>query len=445
MFDLMYLTTKIQVATDNKMSISTNILNRLCYHSARLYNVALYSVRQHYFNTQSYLNYYGNYHECKDNENYHMLLVDNSAQILRLVDRDMMSFFKLLKMKQVGKYSATVHLPRYKKKESLATYICCGRTCRIKDNGTVVIGLTKTFRETYGFSDKNLVIPIPSNLRCVTAFKEIRIIPQYNGKQYCIEFVYESGNQYRQASGNGYMSIDVGVDNLAACTIFSNGGVRQFLIDGRRLKNINHYYNKKTAQLKSEYVNNPNITSTNTPRMLRLMNGRNNRIDDYFNKAVSLIIDACLENGVTTLVIGYNKEQKQDVNIGRVNNQNLCYIPHYKFRQKLQYKCELHGIAYCPQEESYTSKASALDFDEIPSYGDVNIPVFSGKRVKRGLYKASDGSVLNADVNGSVNILRKYFKERKSNGLSPDDVRALVNAPCKRLNAFSQTPSFRWG
>ena len=158
-----------------------------------------------------------------------------------------------------------------------------------------------------------------------------------------------------------------------------------------------------------------------------------------------MIVDACLEYGVTKLVIGYNKEQKRDVNIGRVNNQNLCFIPHYKFRQKLQYKCELHGIAYCPQEESYTSKASALDGDFVPTYGDETEHVFSGRRVKRGLYRASDGSVLNADINGSVNILRKYLNECESEGLNPDDVRALVNAPCQRLSAFAQTPSFRWG
>ena len=136
----MYLTTKIQVLKDNKMGINIDILNKLCYHSARLYNVALYSVRQHYFNTQTYLNYYGN---------YHMLLVDNSAQILRLVDRDMNSFFKLLKMKQVGKYSASVHLPRYKQENEKSTYFCCGRTCRIQKNNTVEIGLTKEFREKY--------------------------------------------------------------------------------------------------------------------------------------------------------------------------------------------------------------------------------------------------------------------------------------------------------
>jgi IS605 OrfB family transposase len=169
--------------------------------------------------------------------------------------------------------------------------------------------------------------------------------------------------------------------------------------------------------------------------MLRLMNGRLHRIDDYFGKSVKLIVDKCLEYGVTTLVIGYNKEQKQEINIGKVNNQNTVMIPLNKFRQKLKYKCELHGITYCPQEESYTSKASSLDDDPIPTYGmSEHKHVFSGTRVKRGLYRSSDGSVLNADINGSVNILKKYFKECKSNWLYKDDVRALVNAPCQRIN-----------
>jgi transposase len=137
-------------------------------------------------------------------------------------------------------------------------------------------------------------------------------------------------------------------------------------------------------------------------------------------------------------VIGYNKEQKKEINIGKVNNQNMVMIPTYKFRQKLQYQCELHGIKYCSQEESYTSKASSLDNDQIPDYGDNNIPTFSGKRIHRGLYKSKNGKLLNADINGSVNILKKYFKERKSNEHCSDDVRAFVNTPCQRLNAFTQ-------
>lgn len=171
--------------------------------------------------------------------------------------------------------------------------------------------------------------------------------------------------------------------------------------------------------------------------MLRLINGRYNRINDYFNKSVQLIINKCIENGVTTLVIGYNKEQKQEINIGKVNNQNFVMIPLHKFRQKLKYKCELHGIKYCPQEESYTSKASCLDDDKIPTYGENETTKFSGKRIHRGLYRSADGKVLNADINGSVNILKKYLISSKSNVVfTTDDVRVLVNAPCKRFSAF---------
>ena len=145
------------------------------------------------------------------------------------------------------------------------------------------------------------------------------------------------------------------------------------------------------------------------------------------------------------MVIGYNKGQKQDINLGAVNNQKIVSIPYHKFRQKLEQLCIEHGISYISQEESYTSKASALDMDAIPTYGVDEAPTaFNGKRIHRGLYRSSDGSVLNADINGSINILRKYFNERNENWLYQDSVRALVNVPCQRLSVFAQAPSFRW-
>ena len=435
----MYLTTKV-MQTERHHEVDLSILAHLCYHSARLYNVGLYSVRQHYFNTNSYLSYYANYHVCKTDENYTILLSDTSQQILRLVDRDMQSFFKLLTLKKNGKYSETVRLPKYKKPESLSTYVIQCRSCRIQKDGKVAIGLTKKFRELYGIDNRRILLTIPKNIRNVSEFKEIRIIPQFDGQQFSIEFIYESNKQFRKAEGDGYMSIDLGVSNLASCTIFSNGDAQQFLIDGRRLKSINHYYNKKVAMLKSEYAKNKNISSSNTKRMIRLMNGRHNRINDYFNKVVNMLVNKCLDNGVSTLVIGYNKGQKQGISIGKVNNQNMVMVPLHKLRQKLKYQCELHGISYCPQEESYTSKASCLDDDVIPVYREQVTTSFSGKRIHRGLYIASDGSVLNADINGSVNILKKYFKERKSNVvLTTDDVRVLLNAPCERLYVFPKS------
>ena len=166
------------------------------------------------------------------------------------------------------------------------------------------------------------------NILNVEKFNEVRVIPQYGGKQFSVEFIYESSSvkEYEQSQGDGFMSIDMGVDNLMACAAFSNGRGRQFLIDGRYIKSVNAYYNKTVANLKSEYSKNKGLSSQNTKRMLRLYNGRANRINDYFNKAVSLLVEKCLEWGVTTVVVGYNKEQKQEINVGVVNNQNFVIM-----------------------------------------------------------------------------------------------------------------------
>lgn len=428
----MLLTTKVHIDKGFK---DFQVLERLCYHSARMYNVGLYSVRQHFFGTSEYLSYYDNYHECKTNENYSLLLTDTGQQILRLVDRDMKSFFGLLKLKKLGKYSNPIHLPKYKDKDGLMTCSVQGRSVRIAD-GSARVGLTKEFRELYGFKERYVAFKIPKNILNVEKFNELRIVPRYGGKQFSVEFIYESSSarEYKQAQGDGFMSIDLGVDNLMACTVFSNGRGRQFLIDGRYLKSINAYYNKTVAKLKGCYSKNKAITNQNTKRMLRLCNGRANRINDYFNKAVALLVEECIEWGVTTIVVGYNNGQKQGVDIGVVNNQNFVSIPLHKLRQKLQCKCELHGIKCEFQEESYTSKASSLDLDAIPKHGAEAKPTFSGRRVKRGLYRSSDGSLINADINGSVNILRKYFAERKWNWAFQDHVRAFVNGPCQRVN-----------
>ena len=440
----MYKTTKIQ-QTKQHHEVDLSILKAMCFHSARLYNVGLYAVRQHYFNTNTYLPYNSNYHECKNNENFKLLLSDCGQQILRLVDRDFQSFFKLLILKKSNKYSEKVRLPNYKKENTVMVCPIQGRSCRIQKDGKVAIGLTKEFREKYNISERRILFTIPKNIRNIQQFQEIRIIPIHNGKEFSVEFIYQDNTVKPQVQGDGYMSIDLGVSNFAACTIFSNSDARQFLIDGRRLKNINHYYNKKVSELKSEYSKNKSITDTTTTRMMRLMNGRNNRITDYFNRVCHLVVNTCFSYGVSTIVIGYNKGQKQEINLGKVNNQNIVSIPYHKFRQKLEQLCIEHGISYISQEESYTSKASALDMDAIPTYCVDEAPtVFNGKRIHRGLYRSSDGNVLNADINGSINILRKYFKERNENWIYQDSVRALVNVPCQRVSPFAQAPSFRW-
>ena len=449
----MLLTTKVQLSRNNKDKVDLDVLYKLAYHNARLYNVGLYNVRQHFFNTRSYLSFYTNNVLCHDNENYALLQTDCGQRTLMLVDQDVKSFFKLLVAKKNGKYSFPVRLPRYKDKEGIMTFVIQGRSCRIQKNGTVAIGLTQEFRNLYNIPYKRFFITIPKHIRSVQEFKEMRFIPKYGGREFSVEFVYDSAfiKQPEQipATAEGYLSIDLGVTNLLACTTFSNSGASQFIIDGRHIKAVNHYYNKVKAKLQSDYAYNKSISGMNTHRFIRLSKSRLNKIDAYFNESIKFIISKCFELGLSTIVVGYNEQWKQGCGARMRNDvaQNFVSIPYHRFRQKLAYKCELHGIKCQFQEESYTSQASALDGDFIPTYkkGDDSDYSFSGRRVKRGLYKSKEGLRINADINGSVNILRKYLTESNAKALDADAVRALVNAPCQRISPFAQAPSFREG
>ena len=379
-----------------------NIVKSLAYHSAKLYNVGLYSVRQYYFLNGEYLPYAKNYHLCKTNEHYKLLLSDTAQQILRLVDRNFKSFFSLLKLKKQGKYSDKINPPKYKKENQLMTISIQGRSSRIK-NGYVYIGLSKAFKEKYKPKIKELVFKLPKHIQ-VDRLQEVRIIPIFNGMEFDIEYVYKKEIEPMSMDKNKYLSIDMGLDNLATC--YSNSGAT-FIIDGRYLKSINHYYNKQAAYLKSIYDRQG---IKHSKRLLRLKRKRDFRINNYFNIAVKYITDYCIQNNIGNIVIGDFQDIKREINLGKKNNQNFAYIPFGLFKQKLKSKCEQLGINYILQEESYTSKASFIDKDTPTSNS-----TFSGKRIKRGLYQTKEGLKLNADVNGAANILVKYFK---SNGLS---------------------------
>ena len=377
------------------------IVKLLAYHNARLYNVGLYSVRQYYFNNAEYLPYVKNYHLCKTNEHYRLLLSDTAQQILRLVDRNFKSFFGLLKLKKQGKYSDKIRPPKYKKDNELMTISIQGRSARIKD-GYVHIGLSKVFKEKYQPKIKELVFKLPKHIK-VDKLQEVRIIPVFNGMEFDIEFVCKKEIEPLSMDKNNYLSIDMGLDNLVTC--YSNSGAA-FIIDGRYLKSINHYYNKQVAYLKSIYDRQGIKYSK---KLLRLKRRRDFRINNYFNLAVKYITDYCIQNNIGNIVIGDFQDIKREIELGKVTNQNFVYIPFGLFKQKLKSKCEQLGINYILQDESYTSKASFIDKDN-PAPNSA----FSGKRVKRGLYQTKDGLKINADVNGAANILVKYFK---SNGL----------------------------
>lgn len=382
------------------------VIEKLCYHSARLYNVGLYSVRQYFFANNVYLPYNQNYHECKANENYKLLLSDSAQQILRVVDRNFKSFFGLLKLKQQCKYSEKINIPKYKDKEGIAFLSVQGRSARIK-NGKVHVGMTKAFKELYNPSFKELIFDLPKNLKGVEKLRELRILPKFGGKYYEIEYVYEQNFKSVKLSKKNILSIDCGLDNFAACVDTTNGA--SFIICGRSIKAYNQWYNKTKAHFQSIYDNQG---YKNTNRAARYSRKRRDKINDFLNRAVHHITEYCANNDIGTLVIGDFKGIKNEINIGKKNNQNFVNIPHGIFKRKLESRCEKLGIDYHLQEESYTSKCSFFDMETVEKHDS-----YCGRRVKRGLFKCSTGKLVNADINGALNIAIKFLSKSKRKSL----------------------------
>ena len=225
----------------------------------------------------------------------------------------------------------------------------------------------------------------------------------------------------KEDNGN-YLSIDLGIDNLCAC---SSNISNSFLIDGKRLKSINQRYNKYKSKLQSELPANKYWSN----KLNDITKKRNFRINNYLHNTSAYIMNHAVSNNINTIIIGYNKEWKQDINIGRINNQKFLEIPFYTLVNQIIYKGQMNGIRVVLQEESYTSKASFFDNDHIPTYKKGNsVPLkFSGTRIKRGLYKTGSGLSVNADINGSLNILRKYLKCNSDAIIQSADIGFVVN------------------
>ena len=254
------------------------------------------------------------------------------------------------------------------------------------------------------FPPRHFILSIPPIL-LDKKVKEIRIIPKADARFFEIQYTYEAECIQRNLTKTNALALDFGINNLV--TGVSSKG-ETFIIDGRRLKSINQWFNKKNARLQS-IKDKLHFGKKTTNRQKALARRRNNRINDYMNKVARKVIDYCINNDIGTLVVGYNETFQKDSNIGKRNNQIFVNIPYGKLRDKLEYLCELNGIILVMQEESYTSKASFWDKDVIPVYksDDTEEHHFSGKRIHRGQYRTASGQVLNADVNGALNIMRK--------------------------------------
>lgn len=373
-------------------------LRELCKLSKNMYNVALYNIRQYYFTEKKYLGYNSNYHLCKDNENYAILNSNSAQQIMKVADRNFKSFFALIKMAQKGEYQyKDIKMPKYLPKDGFSNLIF-GEFNTSKNKFTVP--MSPAFKRLYGKVEINL----PSNLKD-KKIKEVRIIPKdKNARFFEIQYIYEIEKFKGNLDKNNTLAIDLGVNNLCTCT--TNNG-KASIIDGKKLKSINQWANKENSRLQS--IKDKQKIKGTTKAQRKLWNKRNNRINDYINKTVKIIIDYCLNNDIGTIVVGYNPTIQKEVNLGKRNNQSFVNIPIGNIREKLTYQCKRYKINLIEQEESYTSKADFLANDSMPTYNvfDKKTYLFSGKRVTRGQYKSATGVILNADINGSLNIMRK--------------------------------------
>ena len=417
----MYLTQSNQIRNLSKQQYE--VLKEMCWISKNLYNVALYNIRQYYFAEKKFLNYESNYHECKSNENYKLLQAGISQQTLKMADRSFKSFFNLIKKAKVGDYRfQDIKIPHYLAKDDLFVLVLSTNAINIKD-GFISIPFSREMKKKYPNTD--IKIPFPKRL-VDKKIKEVRIIPQFNGKFFKIQYCYESNTTDLGLNKDNALSIDVGLENLATC-VDTNGA--SFIIDGRKLKSINHYYNKQKAK-KQSILDKQNLKYSKS--MIKLINKRNNKANDYIKKSARNIINYCIKNDIGTVIVGYNSDFKRNINIGKVNNQQFTQISFGALRETIKNLCDQYNIKYIEQEESYTSKASFLDKDDIPIFNpsDDTKYIFSGKRIKRGLYKSSNGAIINADVNGACNILVKskqnFNFEKLCIGLLASPIRVRV-------------------
>ena len=362
-------------------------LMEMCHWSKDLYNAALYNIRQHYFESKNdstikykFLSYVENWRQLKDTEVFKKLQSHTSQEVIKQVDRDFKSFFALVCKKNRGEYTSRCSIPKYKNKDGVNVLIYEGSDFNKKQIEQGIIKIPKS----------KVVIKTKQ-----TSIKQVRIIPR--GNHLVVEVLYEVEESTLLEDNGRYAAIDLGIDNL--CSIASNC-CNSFIINGKPVKSINQYYNKKKAKLQKRVKKCQNRNKSK--RLNKLTEKRNRKVKDYFHKASRYIVNQLVSNRINTLVIGYNKGWKQEVNIGKRNNQKFAGIPFMMLRDMLSYKCSLEGINVIVTEESYTSKCSFIDNEEIKKK-----ETYVGKRIKRGLYRSKNGRLINADINGSYNIMRK--------------------------------------
>ena len=343
--------------------------------------------------------------ELKETLDYQVLPAQTAQQNLMLVDRNWTSFFEAMADWKIHpeKYKRKPAPPGLKPENAEWLLIFTNQQIRIRDNLLL-------------FPERTQLPPVKFNPERVGKLKQVRLLPR--GRHSIVEIVYEikvTRPKKELQNRDRILAIDLGVRNIV-CAV-NNCGLRPFIVKGGAVKWVNQYYNKQRA--KYQKIKTKQGIEGDTKRLERLNRVRNNKIENLFHKLSRVIVSYCRNNGIVTIVIGYNALWKQKVRLGKKNNQSFVNIPLYRLVQKIQYKAELEGIEVCLIEENHTSKCSFLDSEPIGHHEKymgkrgVYVPKKAGGKggIHHGLFQTADGTIINSDVNGAYNILHKAFPE----------------------------------
>lgn len=392
------------------------VLEFICSESHKLTNCGIYYARQLFFKTGKLIGKYDLEKEYKTNKHYQVLHSQAAQQILRSVAESFKSFKELDKKYSKGELHFKPKLPKYRKGNGYALVTYPKQALKLVGNN-IKIPLGNTVKRWFKLD--NFLISMPSNLKFAD-IKELRILPR--NRCFYVEFVYERESAQELDLNPGYaLAIDPGINNWLSCV--SNIGT-SFIVDGHKVKSLNQWYNKRISTLKEGKPQ-----GYWDDQLAYITEKRNRQMRDAVNKAAKLVVNYCIKHQIGVVIFGWNQGQRQEAQLGKTT-QSFLQIPTAKLKERITQLCEYYGIKFVETEESYTSKASFLDGDFLPTFGakpEGWTP--SGKRVKRGMYCTGIGKFINADLNGAANILRKVETQLGLNLIKV--CRALLTVPTR--------------
>ena len=366
------------------------IIDEMCFRSKNLYNEANYVIRQEFIKNDKYIPYRQMNKEFKTHENYKLCGSQPANCTMRLLDKNWKSYFEAIKdwKQNKEKYLGMPKIPKYLKKDSRYIWSIPNNTVFIKEAGKLHFAIRKMQSYNWETNVKGRLL-------------QTRFVPRAN--HYMMEIVYETEvvDIPTDFKSEHIASIDLGVDNFITMT--NNIGLQPIIINGKGIKSINQFYNKQRAKMQSELkIRHDKFTSN---KFIAMTNKRNRRVKNYMHCTSKYIVEYCKKSNIDTLICGYNKGWKQKSPMSKLNNQKFITIPYEMLIKQLEYKCQDYGIKFITTEESYTSGTSFLD-GELPIKDNYN----KSRRVQRGLFQAGT-QLINSDVNGSLQIMRKVFPD----------------------------------